>query len=182
MSLGSDTKRRLSIMLHWHERAPLKGDNLSQLWKTFVTALLYQKLDFCIDTAGLYLFGAHIQVSKAFFIPFSWLTHDERVTVHHMTAQRQHFFSNKEKIYHGDRMLLTGFVANKKREIFTLKARKLLLRDFCGLVYQTTPLLRLPLSLIMLDLGIKHADTFCILMSKALIGYTPEGPSLTPIE
>lgn len=181
-SLLGDTRRRLAIMLHWHERAPLKGNSLSEVWKEFVSALMYQKLDFCIDTTGLYLFGTHLSVSKAFFIPFSWLTLEEKATVQHMIAERQYFFNNKEKIYHSGRMMLSGFVGNGHKKAFSAYARKRILRDFCALVYQMTPPLRLPLALILQDMSIERVDVFCMLLSKSLIGYTPDGPSLTPIK
>lgn len=176
--LLSDVTRRLAILLHWHERAPTNDTNLVTLWNSFINTLLYKKVDFRIDTTGLYLFGD----SKAFFIPYSWLTRAERGTVQYMIGNRQHFFLNKEKIYHGSRMLLTGFVGNKHKDVFNLYARKRILRDFTSLVYQMTPPLRLPLAMILQNIGIEHADPFYVLLSKTLIGYTPDGPSLTPIK
>lgn len=184
-NLLGDSNRRLAIMLHWHERCPLKGTTLTFIWDQFIRALLYEKLDFCIDTSGLYLFGIHHPVSKAFYIPFEWLTRAEKHQVKYMILNATRFFGNKEKIYHGSRKTLSGFIGNihasKTNGAFSMTTRKMILRDFCTLVYQIAPPFRLPLALLLQDLSIEKVDEFCMLMSKSLLGYTPDGPSLTPI-
>jgi len=184
--LLGDSSRRLAIMLHWHERCPLKGSSLVQIWAQFVRALLYEKLDFCIDTSGLYLFGMQLNVSKAFFIPYAWLTRSERHEILYMVAHQEHFFKKREKVYYGNRKTLSGFIGNKQASrpdgAFSMAIRKTILRDFCTLVYQIAPPLRLPLALLLQDAAIENVDSFCMLMSKSLLGYTPDGPSLTPIE
>lgn len=184
--LLGDSSRRLAIMLHWHERCPLKGTTIVQIWTQFVRALLYEKLDFCIDTSGLYLFGTGLSVSKAFFIPYAWLTRSERNEVQYMVFHQDRFFKNREKIYHGHRKMLSGFIGNKHASrdcgAFSVSTRKTILRDFCTLVYQVAPHFRLPLALILQDIAIEKVDIFCMVLSKSLLGYTPDGPSLTPIE
>lgn len=178
--LGNCT-RRLYLTLRWHERCPLKGDSLTHIWETFIKALLYQPLDFCIDSTGVYLFGTHLNVSKAFFIPFEWLTHNERHQLGYLIAHKNTFFKNKEKIYHGGQITFSGFIANTYKKAFPMEMRKMLLRDFCSLVYQITPPLRVPMGIVLQNIGIEHVEPFCILMSKTLLSYTPDGPSLTPI-
>ena len=175
--LLGDPKRRITIMMHWHEKCPTKDTSIMVVWKKFVTTLLYKRLNLCVDTNGIYLFGC---TNSAFTIQFNWLNSHEKTTLHHFITNRHVFFKDPAKQYFSDHSVLTGFVGNKTS--FTRKMRRQILRDFCSLVYQIIPPLRIALSLILLDVGMEKSDKLCILLSKTLIEYTPDGPSMTPIQ
>ena len=175
-SLLGDRHRRIDILMHWHEKCPSKDTTLREVWKKFVSILLYHKLDVCLDSNGIYLFGTR---NGIFTIQYNWLNHQEKVQLNYFVQNRKQFFPGIQKNFHGDQKILSGFIGNKNA--LTKVMRKQILRDFCSLVYQITPPLRLCLYFILLDLSIAKGDTVCLLLAKTLIGYTPDGPDKTPI-
>jgi len=175
-SLLGDAHRRVPILMHWHENSPSKDTSLHDMWRKFITTLLYKRLDLCVNTNGVYLFGCS---NSTFAIQFNWLSESEKSTLNYFIHNRETFFIGESKDYHSNHKVLSGFIANKTG--FTKTMRRQILRDFCALVYKILPHFRLALYLVLLDVGIAKKSTLCILLSKTLIGYTPDGPSKTPV-
>lgn len=182
VSLLLERPRRITaLMLHWNARQPCKGASLRSVWRIFVHTLLYAPLNVCVDSTGVYPFGVEKSGTRAFFISFSWMDPDERRALWSMIQDADNYFTNREKVYTGGHCLYSGFIGNTNKRALPLVSRKKLLRSFTALVYQVTPQHRLTLAVMLQDLGIDKADPFYVLMSKSLLGYTPDGPSLTPI-
>ena len=175
-------RRASAIMMQWHARPPYKDLTLQNTWATFVHTLMYSPLDVCVDSTGIYLFGTQKPAARAFFISIAWLDTSEKSMLSAMIHEASSYFTDRAKIYYGGHVMYTGFVANGTRQqAFNMAIRQKLLRTFTFLVYQVEPVYRLMLAMILQDLGIEKAEPFYVLLSKTLIGYTPDSPVLTPI-
>lgn len=174
-------QRVTALMLHWHARQPSKGASVTAVWKDFVLTLLYAPLNLCVTSQGLYPFGDGKMGARAFFIAYEWLERDERTYLNGMIQHADRFFTQREKIYTGGHTVLSGFAGNRQKKALTMVMRKKMLRSFVSLVYQVVPVHRLTLYLILMELSIDKAEPYYMLLGDALIGYTPDGPSLTPV-
>lgn len=175
-NLLGDPKRRLAILLHWHAHISDYKTSLREMWTNFVSTLLYKTANVVVDNHGLYLFGTK---QDSFYIAFEWLNQREQQMVHHMITHRKAFFKKEPKRYQSNRIEMVGFAHNKV--ILTDVMRKQLVRDFCSLVYEMAPPLRLLLFVVLNNVAFERGEPVLIVLAQSLIGQQPEKPSMTPV-
>lgn len=175
-NLLGDPKRRLAILLHWHAHIGECKTTLRELWTNFVSTLLYKPVDVVIDNSGLYLFGTK---QDMFYVAFEWLTAHEQQMVYNMVTNRKAYFKKEPKRYQSNRIEMVGFAHNKA--VLTERMRIQLVRDFCSLVYEMVPQLRLLLFIVLNNVAFERGEPTLIVLAQSLIGQQPEKPSMTPV-
>lgn len=166
--LLGERKRRLAILMYWHQRAPGKSSTLRGLWAYFISTLLQHKLAFTLTDECFFPFGLQ---HKAFAVQYNWLTSYEMSFIRRVAHEHEQYF-DKRGI----------FVHNKHSEyLFPLIWRHQLLRDFCALVEQLKPEYRIDLFMVLQAIGIERADRYCIILSNTILGQRFESINETPM-
>jgi len=94
-----DPNRVVTLVRHWHERAPYERANSTQVFAAFIEAVLTSKMDLRLTASHV-----HVFVDTALAIPCSVLTTNELIFINKLYVDRKELFASVHQGFNGQYM------------------------------------------------------------------------------
>lgn len=117
-------KRRRNLMLRFHTRMPFKGATLDQVFQKFIQCILHHPIRLQIGNSYLSCFGGELRIH------FTWLTLEERNTVHMIVSNKEKLF-RKITVLESNEVIMSQCIFDKQlTSSYAIENRRELVRDF----------------------------------------------------
>lgn len=123
-------KKRKSLLYTWHAFQPTKGETLREIWKEFITIILYGKVDIVISFEGIFPFGEN---NRGFCIPIEQMDKKTLNGFKYLYVNRRKLFKKETKYGNSENFVCSSFIHNNEYIFPTLWRRSIIL-DFCKFV------------------------------------------------
>jgi len=122
--LFNNRKRRLELLILWNLRQPVEGKCLWEIFKKFLTTILYERIEITMTESNLSLFKNR----AGLVVPYKAMKTDERALVWKIYQNRHSVFGSLQLYQTNGLWTLTKYKSTKP--LLTTKYRREMVRDF----------------------------------------------------